>query len=293
MPLASTLELLRRARKKGYAVAGFEPYTLEQIQAVIETAEEERAPVLIQLWAEVIATWGIAALSGIVREAAERARVPVGLHLDHATDEALIDAALDAGFTSVMFDGSALPLDENIARTRAVVERAHARGIAVEAELGLIGHLRPQDDVEAVMEQIASLLTDAPTAQKFVSETGLDILAPAVGTIHGCKLPVARLDIPRIAAIAEATGVPLALHGGSGVGDEAIRQAIAAGIAKVNIDTEVRAVTIAALKAAVAAIGATDAPIYMDFALYPRAVKAATREAVRNRLRMVGASGKA
>jgi ketose-bisphosphate aldolase len=293
VPLASTLDMLRRARKEGYAVAGFEPYTLEQIQAVIETAEEERAPVLIQLWAEVIATWGIETLSGIVREAAERARVPVGLHLDHATDEVLIKAALDAGFTSVMFDGSTLPLEENIVRTRAVVEKAHARGIAVEAELGLIGHLRPQDDVEAVMEQIASLLTDAPTAQKFVRETGLDILAPAVGTIHGCKLPVARLDIPRIAAIAEATGVPLALHGGSGVGDAAIRQAIAAGIAKVNIDTEVRAVTIAALKTAVAAIGTTDAPIFMDFALYPRAVKTATREAVRNRLRMVGASGKA
>src|SRR5690242_4382152 len=131
MPLASTLEMLQRARKDGYAVPGFEPYTLEQIQAVIETAEAERAPVLIQLWAEVIQTWGITALANIVREAAERASVPVGLHLDHATDEALIDAALDAGFTSVMFDGSTLPLEENIARTQVVVAKAHARGVAV------------------------------------------------------------------------------------------------------------------------------------------------------------------
>ncbi|HZO87792.1 MAG TPA: class II fructose-bisphosphate aldolase [Chthonomonadaceae bacterium] len=293
MPLASTLEILRRARREGYAVAGFEPYNIEQIQAVIETAEEERAPVLIQLWAEVIQTWGVEALVGIVREAAGRAQAPVGLHLDHATDDALIDVALAAGFTSVMFDGSTLPLEENIARTRAVVARAHARGVPVEAELGLIGHLQPQDDVEAVMEQVTRLLTDVPTAVRFVRETGLDVLAPAVGTIHGCRLPVARVDIARIAALAEATGVPLALHGGSGVGDRVIQEAIRAGIAKVNIDTEVRTVTIAALKEAVAHIGTTGAPIFMDFAAYPRAVKAATKEAVRHRLRMVGASGKA
>ncbi len=293
MPLDSTLEMLRRARRDGYAVAGFEPYNLEQIQAVLETAEEERAPVLIQLWAEVIATWGIEALTGIVRAGAERVRVPVGLHLDHATDDALIDAALEAGFTSVMFDGSTLPLEENIARTEAVVARAHARGITVEAELGLIGHLKPQDDIEATLQEISRLLTDVPTARRFVSETGVDILAPAVGTIHGCKLPIARLDLPRIAVIAEATGVPLALHGGSGVGDAAVQEAIRAGIAKVNIDTEVRAVTIAALQEAVAAIGTTGEPVYRDFAAYPRVVKAATREAVRHRLRMVGASGRA
>jgi ketose-bisphosphate aldolase len=285
--------MLHRARRDGYAVAGFEPYTLEQIQATLEAAEEERAPVLIQLWAEVIATWGIETLTEIVRNAAERVHVPVGLHLDHATDESLIAAALAAGFTSVMFDGSTLPLEENIARTQAVVAQAHAQGVAVEAELGLIGHLRPQDDLEATLREIARLLTDVPTARRFVEETGIDVLAPAVGTIHGCKLPLARLDIPRIAAIAEATGVPLALHGGSGVGDEAIQQAIHAGIAKVNIDTEVRTVTISALQSAVAAIGTTGEPIYMDFAAYPRAVKAATREAVRHRLRMVGASGKA
>lgn len=292
MPLVSTLEMLRWARQDGYAVAGFEPYSLEQILAIITTAEEERAPVLIQLWAEVIATWGIETLAALVKEVAGRASVPVGLHLDHATDDALIEAALDAGFTSVMFDGSTLPLEENIARTKSVVARAHARGIAVEAELGLIGHLKPTDDPEEALREIARLLTDAPTAQRFVEETGLDILAPAVGTIHGCKLPLARLDIPRIAAIAEATGVPLALHGGSGVGDTAIREAIGAGIAKVNIDTEVRTVIIAALQVEVARIGTTDAPIFMDFARYPRAVIAATKEAVRHRLRMVGACGK-
>lgn len=293
MPLTSTKEILLDAKQQGYAVAGFEPYNLDQIMAVLETAEEEQSPVLIQLWAEVIETYGIGLLSAIVREIATPLKIPVGLHLDHALQEALVNSAIEAGFTSVMFDGSTLPLEENVARTRAIVQKAHARGVTVEAELGIIGHMQPADDMEETLRRIAELLTDPETARRFVEETGVDILAPAVGSIHGCKLPFARLDIPRIAAIAEATGVPLALHGGSGVGDEAIKQAIAAGIAKVNIDTEVRTVTIATLKEEVARIGTTGEPVHMDYARYPRAVKAATKEAVRHRIRMVGANGRA
>jgi hypothetical protein len=161
LPLTSTGDMLWHAKRKGYAVPGFEPYTLEQIQAILETAEEERAPVLIQLWAEVIATWGIETLAGIVRDMASRLTVPVGLHLDHAMDDALIDAALNAGFTSVMFDGSMLPMEENLARTRDVVRRAHALGVVVEAELGVIGHLTPADDPEETLRRIAEMLTDA------------------------------------------------------------------------------------------------------------------------------------
>jgi fructose-bisphosphate aldolase, class II len=293
MPMVSSLTLLEHARRNRYAVPGFEPYNFEQIQAIIQTAEEERAPVLVQLWAEVIHTWGIVPLANFVRDAASRVHVPVGLHLDHATDDDLIDAALDAGFTSVMFDGSRLPLEENIQRTRDVVQRAHARGVAVEAELGLIGHIKPDDDVAQVMRQVHAMLTDVPTAQRFVGETGVDILAPAVGTIHGCALPAAQVDTARIRAIAEATGVPLALHGGSGVGDSVVQAAIAAGIVKLNIDTEVRTVTIAELQSQVAQIGHRSEPVSMDFARYPRAVRAATAAAVRHRIRMVGASGKA
>ncbi|MDW8206337.1 MAG: class II fructose-bisphosphate aldolase [Chloroherpetonaceae bacterium] len=293
MPLVATCELLRDAQRRGYAVPGFEPYNLEQIQAVLEAAEEERAPVLIQLWAEVLETYGMDLLVAIVRTIADRIAVPVGLHLDHATDETLVERAIVAGFTSVMFDGSALPLEENVARTRRVVRKAHAYGVAVEAELGIVGRLDPADDVEETLRRVADLLTDPSLARRFVEETGTDILAPAVGTIHGCPLPLARLDIPRIAAIARAVQVPLALHGGSGVGEEALQQAIAAGIAKVNIDTEVRAVSIAALKEQVARIGETGDPVYLDYARYPRAVRAATAEAVRQRIRMVGANGRA
>jgi ketose-bisphosphate aldolase len=278
--------LLREAQSGGYAVGGFEPYTIDQIQAILEAAEEEQAPVILQLWAEVIETWGFPTLTAVIRELAGRASVPVALHLDHAIDDALIDGALAAGFTSVMFDGSTLPLEENIARTRAVVARAREFGAAVEAELGLIGFLGDYATAEEAMEAVQRLLTTPEQAGLFVRATGIDILAPAVGSIHGCPLPMARLDIPRIRAIAQVTGLPLALHGGSGVGEEAMRAAISAGIAKVNIDSEVRAVTIAALKAEVQHIGAGE-KVFVDFARYPRAVRSATKEAVRARIRML------
>lgn len=292
LPLANTAVLLQAARAEGYAVGGFEPYTIDQIQATIEAAEEERAPVILQLWAEVIETWGFPALTAVVRELAARAAVPVALHLDHATDDDLIDHALAFGFTSVMFDGSQLPFEENVARTRAVVQRAREFGAAVEAELGLIGFLSDYRTPEEAMEAVQKLLTTPEQAERFVRETRIDILAPAIGSIHGCPLPMARLDLPRIRAIAEATGLPLALHGGSGVGEEQVRAAIAAGIAKVNVDAEVRAVYIRALQEAVDRIG-TGEKVFVDLARYPRAVRAATKAAVRARIRMLGAAGRA
>ncbi|HXG23973.1 MAG TPA: class II fructose-bisphosphate aldolase, partial [Chthonomonadales bacterium] len=242
MPLANTAQIVRAAQAGGYAVGGFEPYTLEQIQATIEAAEAECAPVIIQLWPEVVTTWGIPALAAVVRELGARAYVPVALHLDHATDDEMIDHALASGFTSVMFDGSTLPFEENIVRTRSVVQRAREFGAAVEAELGLIGFLGDYPTPKEAMEAARKLLTTPEQAATFVRETRIDILAPAIGSIHGCPLPMAELDIPRIRAIAQATRVPLALHGGSGVGEKMVKAAIQAGIAKVNIDAEVRGV---------------------------------------------------
>jgi fructose-bisphosphate aldolase class II len=291
MPLANTALMLQEAREQGYAVAGFEPYTIEQIQAIIETAEEERAPVILQLWSEVIETWGFPTLTAVIRELAARATIPVAMHLDHATDEELIDQALAHGFTSVMFDGSRLPFEENALRTRTVVLKAKEFGAAVEAELGLIGFLSDYSTPEEAMSAIQKLLTPPEQAATFVRETGIHILAPAIGSIHGCPLPMARLDIPRIQAISELTRVPLALHGGSGVGEEEIKAAIAAGIAKVNIDAEVRAVAIDSLKREVAGIGSGE-KIYVDFARYPRNVKPDIKEAVRARIRMLDSNNR-
>lgn len=286
MPLVNTGGLLRAALSGKYAVGGFEPYTIDQIQAIIEVAEEEQTPVIMQFWSEVIETWGFPTLVCVVRELAERASVPVAIHLDHSLTEELAYQALEAGFTSVMYDGSKLPLEENIARTRKVVARAKEFGATVEAELGLIGFLSDYETPEEAMTAIKGMLTTPEQADSFVRETGIDILAPAIGSIHGCPLPMAELDIPRIRAIAEVTGLPLALHGGSGVGEAQLRAAINAGIAKVNVDAEVRSVYIAALKEEVAAIGSGD-KVYVDLARYPRGVRAATKEAVRKRMRML------
>jgi ketose-bisphosphate aldolase len=291
MPIVNTALMLQAAGNGGYAVAGFEPYTIDQIQATIECAEEERSPVILQLWSEVIETWGFPTLTAVIRELAARATVPIGLHLDHATSDDLIDHALAAGFSSVMFDGSTLPFEENVARTRSVVLRAREFGAAVEAELGLIGFLSDYPTPEEAMEAVQKLLTTPEQAAAFVRETGIHILAPAIGSIHGCPLPMAKLDIPRIAAISKATGVPLALHGGSGCGEDQVRAAIGAGICKVNIDAEVRAVYIDALKQEVNAIGSGE-KVYVDLARYPRNIKARTKEAVRSRIRMVGSAEK-
>ncbi len=290
MPLVNTGTLLRAALNGNYAVGGFEPYTIDQIQAIVEVAEEEQTPVILQMWAEVIETWGFPTLTCVVRELAGRASVPISLHLDHATTEELAYQALEAGFTSVMYDGSKLPLEENIAHTRNVVARAHEVGADVEAELGLIGFLSDYATPEEAMEAIQGLLTPPELAESFVRETGIDILAPAIGSIHGCPLPMARLDIPRIRAIAERTGVPLALHGGSGVGEEQLRAAISAGIAKVNVDAEVRSVYITALKDEVERIGSGE-KVFVDLARYPRGVRTATKEAVRKRMRMLRNAG--
>ncbi|MCC6728058.1 MAG: class II fructose-bisphosphate aldolase [Chthonomonadales bacterium] len=292
MPLASTQAMVRAARAGRYAVGAFEPYGPDQILATVAAAEDERAPVILQFWSEVIETWGVGTLMAVAREAARRARVPVAVHLDHCTDEALIEECLEAGLSSVMFDGSRLPLEENVARTRAVVRRAHAAGADVEAELGIIGALADYASPEEAMEAARELLTTPEQAAAFVRETGVDILAPAVGSVHGCPFPMARLDIARIAAIAEATGVPLALHGGSGIPPAQVEAAIAAGIAKVNVDAEVRGAYIAALRESVEAIG-RGTNDWEDLARWPRAAREATRRAVRARIGSTGSAGRA
>lgn len=286
MPLGNTKKMLQEAQAHGAAVGAFEPYTMEQIQATVEVAEEEGEPVILQFWSEVIETWGFPMLRAVVEHVANAASVPVGFHLDHALEEDLVYRALDAGFTSVMFDGSKLPIEENIERTQKVVERAHKYGADVEAELGIIGFINQYANEEEARREVEKLLTTPEQAEFFCTQTRIDILAPAIGSIHGCPLPLARLDIPRIDAIYQTTGLPLALHGGSGVSEDQLGRAIKAGIAKVNVDAEVRTIAINSLKRAIGNIGASGV-VHIDFARYPRDVKKAIKEAVRSRMRML------
>lgn len=282
MPLVDTRELLAAARTGGYAVPAFNVHGLDMVPALVEVAEAERAPLILQATRATVEVAGWEPLAALATDCARRARVPVALHLDHAADPELIYAAIRHGFTSVMADGSALPFAENAAFTRRVVEVAHAAGVPVEGELGHVP--RPG---EPGSEDPESTLTRPEEAEAFVAETGVDSLAVAIGTVHGFYRGEPRLDFERLAAIRARVRVPLVLHGGSGIPDAQLARAIALGIAKVNVATELKAAWVRAVRVAVADGDEID----------PRRVLGAARRALQaaaaERLRACGAAGRA
>ena len=225
--LVNMKDMLAQARAEKRAVGAFNVANYETALAVFKAAEAEKSPVIVQLYMRLFDTGKAHDLAPTLRGLAERATVPVALHLDHGSTEKQAEDALAWGYTSVMFDGSRLPYAENAARTKAVADRAHAAGATCEGE---IGHVAMGD---------GTALTDVAEAAAFGKETGVDALAVSIGTAHGYYKAEPKLDIPRCAAIAEALpGVPLVLHGGSGTPLADVRRAIESGIAKVNIATE-------------------------------------------------------
>jgi fructose-bisphosphate aldolase class II len=233
------------AGHNGFAVGAFSPRYTPLIRAILQAAEATRSPVIVQI-AQIELKWYQLSLDEFARQFwlqfnQLQPTVPVGLHLDHSSDFALIRAAVANGFTSVMVDASALPLEKNIAETRRVVEFAHAHGISVEAELGRIGSA---DQVET--ESDTELFTDPQEAAYFVAQTEVDALAVSVGTAHGVyRVRQPRIDLERLKAIRLLTPVPLVLHGGSGTPLEMIRNAIhlpGGGVSKVNIATDLELV---------------------------------------------------
>jgi len=284
MALVTSKELLKQAREGHYAVGAFNANNLEMVQAIIEAAEEEMAPVIVQISEGAIRYGGLEYLAAIVRSGAQRARVPVVLHLDHGSSFETNVRCLQAGYTSLMYDGSAKPIEENIATTALIVRAAHPCGIPVEAELGQV--LQSRDGVTA--QQVAGAMTDPERAADFVARTGCDALAIAVGSVHAMKEREAELDQERIQACAAAVSVPLVLHGSSGVKHESIQQAIENGIAKINVGTYLAAGFTETMRAeAVAHPTETD----------PRKVLAAARaevkERVREKIRLFRSSGRA
>ncbi len=284
MGLVTTKELLERAEAGGYAVGAFNCNNLELVQAIIAAAEAERAPVILQASQGALKYAGLGLLAALAREAAAAARVPVAVHLDHGTDFAQVVACIRAGFTSVMIDGSHLPLEENITLTRKVVEVARAVGVSVEGELGRIAGA--EDEVCAAGYE--AFFTDPEEARRFVRETGVDALAVSVGTVHGPYRGEPRLDFPRLARIRALTGVPLVLHGSSGVPEEAIRTAISLGVRKINIDTDIRIAFVSSLRRALA-----ENPEEIDPRRLLGTARAAATEAIRAKLRLFGCAGKA
>ncbi|MCL6449154.1 MAG: class II fructose-1,6-bisphosphate aldolase [Armatimonadetes bacterium] len=276
--------LLRAAQSGGYAVGAFNFNNLEILQAIVRAAEAEKAPVILQATPGAIRYAGLDYLAALARAAAKNAAVPLALHLDHGTDPGLVEECVRAGFSSVMIDGSKLPLEKNIALTRQVLEVARRAGVSVEAELGRISGT---EDEITVAEREA-LFTDPEEARFFVEQTGVDSLAVAVGTAHGVYRGEPRLDLERLSKIRELVPVPLVLHGSSGVPDDAIREAIARGVQKINIDTDIRLAFLGAVRQAL-----TEKPGEID----PRKILSPAREAavevVRKKIRLFGSAGKA
>ncbi|WP_342343444.1 class II fructose-bisphosphate aldolase [Microbacterium sp. CFBP 8794] len=237
MPLADMPELLAAHR----AVGAFNFITLEVAEAIVAGAEAADCGVILQLSQNAIAFHGgLAPAASAALRLAEAARVPVVVHLDHATDESLVDEALAVGIRSVMFDAAHLPDAENLDRTAAVAARVHAVDAWVEAELGEIG---------GKGAHAPGVRTDLAEAVRFVGETGVDALAVAVGSEHAMRERTARLDEALIADLSAALSVPLVLHGSSGVADAGIDGAVRAGVRKVNIGTHLNQVLTSAVRA--------------------------------------------
>jgi fructose-bisphosphate aldolase class II len=232
-------EILKDARTKKYGVGLFNTVNLEMARAIIGAAEEEKSPVIIGL-AEVHIPYGdLDMMAPIMVKFAKEAKVPVAIHFDHGMTFDLILKAMHLGFTSVMFDGSTLPYEENIRQTREIVKIAHALGVSVEAELGHVGGAEGggSDGHEA-------RYTEVWQAADFVDKTGIDALAVAIGTAHGEYTTKPKLDINRLNEIHRKVDVPLVLHGGSGLSDHDFRSCIQNGISKVNIFTDMSAAAV-------------------------------------------------
>lgn len=233
MPLVTSEEILLHAMKKGYAVPSFNANCYEMIPALIRAAEMEQAPLIVQLGKKLLGYAPADEFGALAIHLAKKAKVPVCIHLDHGADLKMAIACLESGYTSIMYDGSTLSEDENIIKTREVVECAKAYGVPVEGEIGEVPLVEDVQDVHA-----PSGMTEPEQAIRFVQETGVASVAVAVGNIHRMKQKGAMLDFPRIQALREAVSIPLVIHGCSGVSDADVRRAIQCGISKVNVATE-------------------------------------------------------
>lgn len=235
MALVTTKKLLLDAQKEGYAVGAFNVENMEMVQAVVAAAEELQAPVIMQTTPSTVKYADLAYFYANAKVAAEKASVPVAMHLDHGNSFELAMQALRTGYTSIMIDGSHGTFEENIAVSKAVADACHPSGVPVEAELGKVGG--KEDDLEGGE---GNPYTDPQEAKQFVEATGVDSLAVAIGTAHGVYKGTPKLDVERLSEIRKVVSIPLVLHGTSGVPDEAVKECICRGICKVNYATDLR-----------------------------------------------------
>jgi len=310
MALVGTKEMFARANKEGYAIGAFNVNDMEIVQGIVDAAKEEKAPLILQVSAGARKYARVGYLKHLVQAAIEDSGLPIALHLDHGEDFEICKACVDDGFTSVMIDASGHSFEDNIKVTKKVVEYAHSKGVAVEAELGKLAGI---EDAVNVSEADAKF-TNPEQAAEFVKKTGIDSLAVAIGTSHGAYKfkGEAKLDFDRLTAIMKVLpqGFPLVLHGASsvpqelvekcnkyggkmpnakGVPEDLLRKAASMGVAKINIDSDLRL----AMTATIREVFATS-PGEFDPRKYLGPARDAIKAVVKNKLKNVlGCSGKA
>ena len=282
MPLVTTKQIMLDAQAGHYAIGAFNVENMEMVQAVVAAAEELNSPVIMQTTPSTVTYADLAYFYANVKVAAEKAGVPVVMHLDHGNSFELAMRALRTGYTSIMIDGSHDSFEDNIAVTKAVVDACHPSDIPVEAELGKVGG--KEDDLDGG----DGGYTVPTEALEFAEKTGIDSLAVAIGTAHGVYKGIPKLDVERLSEIREIVTIPLVLHGTSGVPDEAVRECIRRGICKVNYATDLR---IAFTKGVNAVLKAN--PDTIDPKKYNAAGREEVKQYVMSKIKVCGSEGKA
>jgi len=307
MPLISLIDMYKPANEKFYAIGAFNVNNMEFVQSALEAAEELKSPIILAASTSALKYGGFDYLVNLVKTGAAKVSVPVALNLDHGATIEEAEKCINAGFTAVMIDASKQAYEENIRMTAEVVKMAKPKNVCVEAELGMLGGIED----EVVVDEKEAFLTDPNQAEDFVKRSGCNSLAVAVGTSHGAYKfkGEAKLAMDRIKEIKKKTGIPLVLHGASGVDqdtvakaakygaelpgakgvpDEAYREAISLGINKINIDTDLRLTWLASIRETLA-----ENPTVFD----PRKILGPAREAVKKvimkKMQIIGSAGKA
>ena len=283
MALVTSKELMLDAQRNRYAIGAFNIENMEMAQAVIAAAEELRSPVILQTTPGTLKYAPPEMYYANVAAAAKAATVPVVMHLDHGSSFDLAMRCFRAGYTSIMIDGSQKDFEENIALSKSVVEACHAGGIPVEAELGKVGG--KEDDLDG---GAGNGYTVPEEAAEFVARTGVDFLAVAIGTAHGVYKGIPKLDVERVSRIAELVGIPLVLHGTSGVPDDTVRECIARGMCKVNYATDLRIAFTEGIKEYLQ----KDPKVY-DPKKYGAAGREKVKQYVMQKIKVCGSDGKA
>ena len=285
MPLVSMTEMLKKANAESYAVGQFNLNNLEFTQAILQAAEAEKSPVILGVSEGAARYMGgfktvVKMVEGLMED--YKTTVPVAIHLDHGSSYEKCKEAIDAGFTSVMIDASHGPFEENIEITSKVVEYAHSKGVSVEAELGVVGG--QEDDVVAD----GVIYADPKECEELVQRTGIDCLAPALGSVHGPYKGEPNLGFKEMEEINKTAGVPLVLHGGTGIPTKDIQKAISFGTAKVNVNTENQIASAKVVRQVLA-----EKPNEYDPRKYLGPARDAIKETVIGNMREFGSSNKA